>query len=293
MKLTNKKGYPDIIVEAVAHLNSKYSRGVGADISVTELISAPLQRLLKKKYYDEITEDVEDRIFSFYGSLAHELLENIQSESVLYKEQRLFMEFGGMTLSGQFDLIYKDKGKVCLADFKFTSKYAVKDGCKKDWERQLNIYKYMFENTHKDNLKIEKLEIIAPIRDAIFLDDKITVLPVKSYKSYKIKEYIEKQIAFHKICEDEITGQIPECTPEERWQDPEKFAVMIPGAKRSLKNHDSRCSAEAHASKIEDGYVEIRPAENKKCSRYCNVSKWCWWWQLDPKERPDSYEDLK
>lgn len=291
MILTNKKGYPDIVVEAVRHMNSKYTKGEGADISVTELIAPPLMRILKKKHYDEITEDVEDRMYSFFGSLAHELLENIKSDSVLYKEQRLFIDVGGLRLSGQFDLIYKSKDEVVLADFKFTSKYAVQDGCKKEWKRQLNVYKYMFEDNHASNMEINRLEIIAPIRDARSDENKIAVLPVKCFEPHKIKEYIEKQIAFHKLCEDEIIDKVPECSSEERWEEVTKYAVMTPKAKKSMKNHLVRADAEAHAAEKEDRYVEVRPGKNKRCEGYCSVSKWCWWWNLKPEDRPNSYEE--
>jgi len=298
MKLTNRKNYPDIVVKALQHVSDKYSKGEGADISVTELIGPPLMRILKKKHYKQIEEDAEDRMYSFFGSIAHEFVENVQSEEVLYREQRMYIEVGGWVLSGQFDLVYKHDDKVTMTDVKFSSKYAVKDGCKKDWERQLNIYRYMFEdsnnkNINVDSLEVNRLEIFAPIRDAGFLDDKLVVLPVKKYKSYKVKEYIEKRIAFHKLCEDEMIDKIPECTPEERWQDPEKYAVMTKTAKKSLKNHDTRASAEAHAAKTKGGYVEVRPAENKRCSRFCNVSKWCWWWNTEPGNRPNSYEETK
>jgi len=287
-KLTNRKGYPDIVVKAVENIASKYSKGEGVDISVTELIAPPLMRILKKKHYDEITEDVEDRMYSFFGSLAHEFIENIESEDVIYKEQRLFIEVNGWMLSGQFDLIYKDKGEVVLADIKFTSKYAVQNGVKKEWERQLNVYRYMVEET----CKIDRMEVIAPIRDAGWIDDKIKVMAVKKYKLHKVKEYIEKRVAFHQLCESDITGKVPECMPEERWQDPEKWAVCPGHGKKSLKNHDTRASAEAHAATKDNLVVEVRPAENKRCSRFCNVSKWCWWWNTEPGKRPNSYEDL-
>jgi len=237
-----------------------------------------LIRILKKKHYSEIVEDVEDRIYSFYGSIAHEFLENVVCDSVIYKEQRLFLEVGDWLLSGQFDLIYKDSnGKNVLADIKFVSKYAIQDGVKKSYERQVNIYRYMFEQENK-NIKIDRMEIFAFVRDAGWIDDKIVVLPVKKYKLHKVKEYIEKRVAFHKLCEDEIVGKCPECDVTERWQDPEKWAVCPGHGKKSLKNHDTRASAEAHAATKDNLVVEIRPAENKRCSRFCSVSVFCPAW---------------
>lgn len=247
------------------------------------MIGPPLMRILKKKHAKEIECDAEDLMYSFFGNLAHYFIENIKDESVLYKEQRLFVEVGGWTLSGQFDLIYKDKNGVCLADVKFTSRYAVQDGVKKDWERQLNVYRWMLNevNTMPDNDidNIDRLEIIAPIRDAGFIDDKLQVFPVKKYKLIKVKEFVEKRIAFHRACDNEMVEKVPECTAEERWCVPDKFAVCPGPGKKSVKNHDTRAAAEAHAATKRDYVVEVRHGENKRCSRFCNVSEFCWWWK--------------
>jgi len=37
-------------------------------------------RALKKKHWDELTEDVSDQVFSFYGSLIHLILERFSIE---------------------------------------------------------------------------------------------------------------------------------------------------------------------------------------------------------------------
>jgi len=285
VKLTNRNHYPEFVVNALKNVNEKYERGEGADISVTELISAPLLRILKKRHWDEITEDVEDRMYSFWGSLGHQFIENIDSKNVIYKEQRMFFETeNGWVLSGQFDVIYKVGNETVLADLKFTSKYAVKEGVRQEWQRQLNIYKYIVENStgsFEAPVVIDRLELVAPIRDATFLDDKIAVLPVKKFKPEKVREYIEKRVAFHVLCEDKLVAEVPECTPEERWQDPPKYAVCSKAGGKSLKNLNSRAEAEAHVKeKGKEGVwvIELRHQKNRRCEGYCSVRKFCWWW---------------
>ncbi len=86
MILTNRKSYPGIVVNAVKSVADKYSMGEETDISVTQLISAPLVRILRERHKDEVAEDVEDRMYSFYGSLAHQFIENIDDEGVEFKE---------------------------------------------------------------------------------------------------------------------------------------------------------------------------------------------------------------
>lgn len=293
MKITNNHDYPLITLEAVKQMNSKYSKG-DADLSVTELIGSPLISILKERHRDELVDDVSNLMFMFYGSLAHQVIENIEADYILYKEQRMFIEINNMLLSGQFDLVYKLNNKIALDDVKFTTKGVMEDPPKQEWVRQLNVYKYMFEETNE--MKIDMLGIVAFARNAIMIDrikSKRIIVPV--YTKEKVKQYLEQRVAFHKICRDDITGRIPECTREERWHEPEIYAVMKDGGKRSLKNHTDRAEAEAHAARTDKGYIEVRPEVNKRCEGGCIVVKWCWAYN-EFKETgifPDSYEETK
>ena len=57
MILTNKRQYPGLVTNAISNQSAKYSKG-NADISTTQLIDAPMQKILKERHADEIIVDV-------------------------------------------------------------------------------------------------------------------------------------------------------------------------------------------------------------------------------------------
>ena len=88
MNLTNKFNLPEAIYEAVK--NDGYTKG-NSDISVTQLIDSPYIRKLKEDHYNEIEEDVTERVLSLLGQAVHTILERTETEDL--KEERLYWEF--------------------------------------------------------------------------------------------------------------------------------------------------------------------------------------------------------
>lgn len=68
--LTNRFNLPDTIVRAVEYDNHK----VAGDISVTQLISPPQMRMLRREA-DQIVEDVSDKLWALLGTALHAVLE--------------------------------------------------------------------------------------------------------------------------------------------------------------------------------------------------------------------------
>ena len=101
MKLTNKSNLPSVIKRAV--LNDPYD-GSGSDISTTRLIAPPRIKVLEEKHWDEIEEDLSDKIWALLGSSVHSVIERAVTDEDI-SELRLFHEVNGWTLSGQFDLL--------------------------------------------------------------------------------------------------------------------------------------------------------------------------------------------
>ena len=298
MITTNKENLPQILVQAITTQGKKYSRG-NADISVTQLIDAPLQRILKKKYWNEIVEDVSDKFWAFWGSMGHQILEEITGSNIILKEERLFVTVDDWVISGQLDLFHLDyDGLRTLDDFKFPSVRAVQKGIKAEYEKQLNIYKYMLkENNHGD---VEKMRVLALLRDASARDPKAVAMIAKMYTHEKIHKYIQGRVAMHKLFADEICANPPECTPRERWQDGEKYGIMKTGNVRqtgrdyATKEEAERACLGLTESKPKEEFKVIhKPQVNKRCQGYCSVSKFCWWWNLPKDERPDSYAEEK
>ena len=98
MKYTNLSNLPKAIERAVE--NDPYESN--ADISTTRLIAPPRIRVLQKRNWDLITEDVSDRIFSLLGQSVHHVIERAKTRQEI-SEKRLFYKddkiTNGWTLS--------------------------------------------------------------------------------------------------------------------------------------------------------------------------------------------------
>jgi len=120
MKYTNLSNLPKAIERAV--INDPYESN--SDISTTRLIAPPRIRVLQKRNWDLITEDVSDRIFSLLGQSVHHVIERAKTRHEI-SEKRLFYKddkiTNGWTLSGAFDLLNRDGH---LIDFKVTSAWS-------------------------------------------------------------------------------------------------------------------------------------------------------------------------
>jgi hypothetical protein len=136
-----------------------------------------------------------------------------------------------------------------------------------------------------EGVTADSLGILAFYRNATMFDRKFDRLPVKMFTMDKVREFLEKQIAFHKLCRSDMVAQIPECTPDDRWIVPEHWKVKKnKAAKRSLRNHATLAGATEHldnatSDKYPDAVMEHHVAYNRKCEEVCSVSKFCWWFQ--------------
>ncbi len=294
MIVTNKENLPQILVQAITSQGKKYSRGK-ADISVTQLIDAPLQRILKKQYWDEIVEDVSDKFWAFWGSMGHQILEEIEGSNIILKEERLFVTIDDWVISGQLDLYHTDyDGLLTLDDFKFPSVRAVAKGIKLEYTKQLNIYKFMLKENGKG--EVEKMRVLAILRDAGARDHKALAMKAQMYTHEKIREYMLARVKIHKLYSSDILANPPECTPRERWQDAAKYGIIKTGNTRQTGKD---CETLEEAERVRDSLAKSKPKEeytviykpqvNKRCQGYCNVSRFCWWWNLPQDKRPDTH----
>jgi PD-(D/E)XK nuclease superfamily len=287
VRFTNRNNLPQPIVDAVT--NDRYTKGPST-FSVTELISPPRIRILKKKHWDSITEDVSDRIFSLLGQLMHQLLERANRTGIA--ERRYYLDILGETVSGGMDAIYDDSRKL-IQDYKFVSYYQVRDGLKFEFEAQLNCYAYILkhgyyydpEDTKFTTKLVDRVEI-AHLQDVFILRDwrkaqagrdgmpeeQVVHMNVPLWPEEKTLAFLTERITAHTRAE----RVLPDCTFEERWATSDKWAVMPkPNAPRSLRNYDAREDAEAHAARVKGAFVEARPGQQKRCESYCLVRDFC------------------
>ena len=268
MKITNHYGLPTPLVRAVT--SHKYDKG-GADYSVTELIKPPRIVALEKLHWNELEEDASDRLWALMGSAGHEVLRRSSEGGIV--EERCVIEVDGKKVSGQLDYAVADEA---IIDYKFTSVWAVKDGVKIEWEQQLNCYKYMAEQY---GVNVKELKIIAILRDWNINEAKrnpelpqaqVVVLPARIWPKEAVENWLRRRIALH---ENARSGVLPDCTPEEMWTRPSKFAIKKPGNKRASKLCDSY--DEAVKLRAPNQIIEQRPEQRVRCDNYCPVSSVC------------------
>ncbi len=293
MKLTNNLRLPEPIVAAVT--NDSYTKG-DADISVTELLNPPQLRALKIQYWDEIVEDVADRIWSLLGQSTHSIIERagIHDPGSL-TEMTVTTEYLGWKMKGQMDHVALATSE--LFDFKVTSVWKVKGGkLPFEWEAQTNIYRRMLGR--EKGVDIQGIAIIAILRDwsrneaernPDYPPAQVVRLDVPLWTPEQADAYIEERIRQHQAAEPAL------CTEEDRWTKPEKYAVMKRGNMRAVKLFDNAMEAHALADTASNLYVEYRPGEAVRCKTWCPVSRWCNQWQTDPrntKQTPSITESL-
>ena len=281
MELSNKHNLPKSMYRALSY--DGYDPGSRhSNISTTTLIAPPLIRQLKKRHGHKVTEDAADRIWSLLGQAAHVVVERAEAKDAI-SEERLYMEVEGWTHSGQIDL-YEDE---IISDFKITSVYSFLLGEKEDWTNQCNTNAAMMRNA---GFLVNGLQIVAILKDwsrrkAEFDSDypqtPVIVKKLPLWPNEKCLSYIRERILLHQAAEKLEDDQIPLCTPKERWERPEGWAVKAKGAKRATavlgsedeaKERLSVLSAKNPSKKFE---IEHRPGEATRCQSFCSVARFC------------------
>ncbi len=154
--------------------------------------------------------------------LAHKILEGDEGEGH-HVEIEAIAEVEGHKVSGHIDLLVFPDGT--LQDYKFTSattvKFAKQRG-KAEWERQLNVYRYLLQHDPSLNLPpIERMEIVAMLRDygPRFIQEglrQVEVLTVPIWDDATIAQYMKERVRLHVSA---LSTEIPpRCSAEERWE---------------------------------------------------------------------------
>jgi hypothetical protein len=282
MKITNLYNLPEPLVSVVE--NDPYTTEVDWDISTTTLLSPPRIAQLKKRNDNELVEDVSENIYRLIGTNTHHILERVTTKHCI-KEKRFSAYVNGWKVSGQIDLFELKSG--ILSDWKITSVWSVIHGIKPEHEAQLNINAYLMSKGKDPFLKVEKLQVVNLIRDwskhqikksSNYPQCQVSVQDVPMWPVEQAKEYVYHRVKMHQRAVETPSNELPECTPEERWERPTKYAVMKKGRKSALRVLDSHEDAEKY---IEDNSldknhsIDIREGESVRCESYCNVNFAC------------------
>jgi len=276
MKITNRYNLPEALVKAVKSKREYYEFKENR-IGATTLIDSPYRRMLTMQHYDEIEEDISSMLWAILGIAVHKVLDQFDNTTVkeLKIEHKYIYnntEYTIVCIGDMWNPVNKR-----LTDWKITSKYSM-DKDKDEWTSQLNVNKYLFESI---GLEVNSLEISAILRD-FSKKDKIEnkfpfVIPfvsreIKIIDKESVKLYIEERLKKH------FVDDIQECTPEERWQVPNIWAVMKKGGSRAINGglHYNEIEANEHLNRVgHDYFVQFRKGEDNRCVEYCSVNKFC------------------
>ena len=277
MIITNKLGLPKPLVD-MAQSDYKLKPN---EYRVTSLLKGIRETILERRHHSEIEQDVSDMIWLLFGTAVHSVLENHQEGENEIKEARLKIPIGDYTLSGQFDL-YNAETKT-ITDYKTCSIWKVIYGEYEDWRKQLLIYSYMLQSI---GFPVEKAEIIALMKDHSKSQAKIKAdypkQPVRKITfTFTEKDFAEIESWLHQRFEEIAKAEklpddeLPLCTPEERFNSGDKFAVMKKGRKTALRVLDSYEKAEEWMEYNGGDYIEVRKGEDRKCQDYCSACEFC------------------
>ena len=277
--MKNKYGLPEYLENSVyaPFKPNPYRFGI------TALIEPPLIHTLRAEHWDEIEDDVADKLWMIHGNALDSLIKknsqwglcNIRLETVWTKDS----EGRDIVVVARPD--YYNVLTHVLADLKDTSVWTIMNG-KSEWDAQLNGYDYLMDllvpqlpigdlQVHafgKDWKKNEKLRTGYGYPEIPF-----KIIDIPRWSRAKQKAFIDNRL------QDHLQNPTRKCTAEERWAKAAVYAVKKLGNKTAKggKLCTSQTEADqwmaAHPEKKWE--VEFRPAVSPRCSDYCSVVKWC------------------
>lgn len=294
--ITNRLKLPQPIVDAIR--NDGYSKG-GSDYSVTELIAPAQQRYLMAKHESELVEDAADRIWALLGQTMHTILERANATGIA--EKRLFTTIDGATVSGQFDHmdLYRDEnGLIILRDWKLASVWEYVRGVREEREQQTNLLAWL---ARRNGYDVDALEIVMIFRDwskpeamryandDSFPNEQVARIKMPMWSQAKCEEFALQRVRLHR----DAWKVRPLCSDEERWAQPDTFAVKRTKNKRALRVLKTEEDALKWAADNKAGFrtrsldgeeviqlakdviIEHRKGTSQRCAAYCSVLQFC------------------
>lgn len=286
MKVTNKFNLPQPLVNAAKR---ELTTKAYDHIRVTTLIKAPKPALLREKHWDELEVDAVDSIWAIFGTGIHKALEG-HEDPLNRAETTLTTQYMGITIQGTIDLmtINPEDDSIVIKDYKTTTAWASSQD-KPEWESQLNIYAWLAKRLGYNIVGLEVVAILKDwaraeaARDPEYPQSPVKVVPIMMWTDEEAELYIKSRVELHTGAQDDhlFEKSLPDCTPEERWYRPGKYAVHNTGTpNRALKIFDSVDEARIFAlayngKKGTTTTVVSRSGKSAMCHGFCDVSRFC------------------
>jgi hypothetical protein len=222
---------------------------------------------------------------SFIGTGVHAYVEDClrRSPNEYMLEQRLVYSVEDRIISGAFDIFLDGE----IYDIKTCKTWkTVFDPGMIEWHEQQNIYAWLL---HQQGIEVKALNIIAiyldwivtkAAHDRTYPQDPCVLLKLDLWPWEQTENFLRDRIRLMKHYEQTPDDELPECTREERFEDPTVFKCFKnKEAKRSSKNCDSLDEAIKYMKNTagfgNGSYVEAVYAVRKRCERYCEVNEHC------------------
>ena len=282
MKFTNHFGLPVEVFNTCA--SEQYEPKLDR-IGVTSLISPAYIRQLTFKHWNEIEIDASTRLWAVLGEGVHLALDKHNKPEGKEPIRKFETEIDGVTLVGIADN-YDINETGIITDYKCTSVNSFLYGLKKEWEEQLNCYAWL---ASKHEMIIKGLRINAILRDWVVSKARQADYPKIPFQTVDVPlwplEKTEDFIKFRLTCHKKYDII---CTPEEKWQKLDSYAVMKKGQKKAsacnkyignekipFTESDAYDWIKQHPKDKDKLYVEKRPGSCMRCQFYCNVREFC------------------
>lgn len=280
MIITNELNLPQALVDAcdVSPHNAPNT------VSATTLKNGVREILLTKRHWNEMSDDVANRIFVLFGTAVHALLEREAPDT--FVEERFEKQIGKYKVTGKLDC-YDMKQKI-IFDYKTATTWKYKFNDFSDWRFQGLVYAWLLKQS---GLEVNECRFVAMFKDFSKTKSKTEQnYPNKPVFVYRfnvmesdlqdIERKIIEKINALSLAENLTDKELPLCTEEERWYKNGKFAVMKKGRKSAVKLCDTKEIAEQYINAVGgDLYIEERKGTDGKCAGYCGCCEFCSYWK--------------
>ena len=276
MKITNKMGLPEALVQAVS--TQKHNKE--GQYSATTLLKGACETVLTKRHWDEIEVDASESIWTVFGTATHSIFEKQKDNT--FKEEQFSVPVGNSIVTGRVDSY--DLETETIVDWKTASVWKVQFNDFSDWYKQGMVYAWLMK---KSGLNVKRCKFIALLKDHSKSKARQSAeypqAPVHIYQFDVTEKALQDIEAFitNKVQELELAEKVADeklvpCTAEERWATEDKWAIMKDGRKTALKLCDSEAEAEEYKATKGGDYIEFRQGESKKCiDGYCSCREFC------------------
>ena len=279
MIITNKLNMPEAYVKAIQ--NSRHNEE--GCLSATTLLKGTKEIILENRHFDEIVIDASDEVWSVFGTATHSVLEHQEDDA--FKEEKCSVDVLDYKVTGKVDR--DDLAHETLEDWKTTSVWKVIYHDFEDWKKQGLIYTWLLRQS---GLNVRHIRFIAFLKDHSKSEAKKKAdypqAPVYIYEFdptedelTHIEAYIKEKVFEVSANAEKPDDEIAECSPEQRWSTPTKWAVMKEGRKTAVKVCDTEEEALNFIDELEKDkdkhFVEERKGVDKKCEDYCPCAAFC------------------